>query len=121
IVINSSRDYSGRNGAFNGILSITRAGTYAGSVNIGPANQPEMIVVNGKTKTKQLQIYNEIPSGSPTVGTGYILQSNDEIGNAVWVPQESIDEATGQKVAIIFTGLLEMLALERIPLRKHWM
>jgi len=63
-----------------------------GSVGINTTTPSTALDVNGKTKTNQLQIYNEVPIGSTTVSEGYILSSTDDIGNTAWVPQESIND-----------------------------
>jgi hypothetical protein len=48
--------------------------------------------VDGKLRTTHLQIPDPAPDGSPKEIQGFVLISNDNSGNARWVPQSSIDD-----------------------------
>ncbi len=68
-----------------------------GNVVIGKISQNKNLDVIGHLKTKSLQIPELNPDGSPESIEGYVLLSNDNLGNARWVSQSSIDDGDWTK------------------------
>ena len=96
IVINSNRDYNGRNGSFSGNLTVTGSGnsSFSGKVGIGTTNP-----------TAKLEIAGQIKITGGEVGEGKVLTS-DASGLASWSALSADNITSGTlPVAIGGTGL----------------